>query len=74
MNGNSRRLQLNRETVRQLTSIDLSLVEANGASGGTCPYCAIEAGADTVYCSKAVVGTCLSAYQYCHDTDHPGCG
>jgi len=68
------KLQLNRETVRQLDERELGRLQANGASGGTCPYCAIDQGWDTAYCSKAVIGTCYSYAQYCGATDYPGCG
>jgi hypothetical protein len=60
-----RQLGLKKETVRRLSERQLQEVDVAGASGGTCPYCAIPTDADTYLCSKAVVGTCFSAQTYC---------
>ena len=60
-----RRLGLRKKTVRLLSESQLQAVDVAGASGGTCPYCAIPTDADTYLCSKAVVGTCYSALGFC---------
>ena len=53
-----RPLVLRTQTIRQLTSYDLSVVAGGGVNGGQCTY---KAGQDPYSCSKAPKGSALCA-------------